>query len=115
MKNPWLEIPLADYEGHMALPEVAQATLLADVFEKALRKHAPASVSILGCAGGNGFDRIDPQVTTRVVGIDINPAYIAIARDRFQRRLLGLELIVADLQQGLDLSNIRVFSDRADF
>ena len=99
MKNPWLEIPLADYEGHMALPKVAQATLLADVFEGALRKYAPKSVAILGCAGGNSFDRIDPQATTRVVGIDINPAYVATARERFQRRLPGLELIVADLQQ----------------
>ncbi|TXT24198.1 MAG: type 11 methyltransferase [Planctomycetota bacterium] len=99
MQNPWLKIPLADYEGHMALPQVAQATLLADVFEGALRKYAPMSVAILGCAGGNGFDRIDPQVTTRVVGIDIHPAYVATARERFQQRLPGLELIVADLQQ----------------
>ena len=32
MTNPWLEIPLADYEGHMALPGVAQAALLAGRF-----------------------------------------------------------------------------------
>ena len=100
MTNPWLEIPLADYEGHMALPEVAQATLLGDIFERILpQEHVSASVAILGCAGGNGFDRIDPQVTMRVIGIDINPAYVATARERFQRRLPGLELIVADSQQ----------------
>jgi SAM-dependent methyltransferase len=99
MNNPWIEIPLADYEGHMSLPEVAQATLLADIFERMLREHAPASVAILGCAGGNGFDRIDPQVTTRVIGIDINPVYVATARERCQQRLPGLDLIVADLQQ----------------
>lgn len=100
MRNPWLEIPLADYEGHMASPEVAQAKLLGDIFERILQVRAPASVAILGCAGGNGFDRIDPQVTTRVVGIDINPLYVAKARERFQRRLPGLELVVADLQEG---------------
>ncbi len=99
MTNPWLEIPLADYEGHMALPEVAQAALLADIFEQALREHAPPSVAILGCAGGNGFDRIDSQVTNRVVGIDINPAYVQTARERFERQLPRLELIVADLKQ----------------
>ena len=99
MTNPWLEIPLADYEGHMALPEVAQATLLGDIFERILHEHAPPSVAILGCAGGNGFDRIDPQVTTRVVGIDINPLYVATARERFHSRVPGLLLIVADLQQ----------------
>ena len=30
--NPWLTIPLADYEAHMALPQVGQAQLLADLF-----------------------------------------------------------------------------------
>jgi hypothetical protein len=25
MKNPWLAIPLAEYEGHMAIPEIGQA------------------------------------------------------------------------------------------
>jgi len=39
MKNPWLDIPLADYEGHMALPNVGQAQLLSDVFASALSKY----------------------------------------------------------------------------
>jgi len=30
--NPWLTIPLADYEAHMTLPQVGQARLLADLF-----------------------------------------------------------------------------------
>src|SRR5688500_18466072 len=25
MRNPWLDIPLRDYEGHMALPSIGQA------------------------------------------------------------------------------------------
>jgi hypothetical protein len=29
--NPWLEIPLEDYEGHMALPSIGQAQFLANV------------------------------------------------------------------------------------
>lgn len=98
MGNPWLDIPLADYEGHMALPQVAQAQLLGEVFEGLLRRYAPRSVAVLGCAGGNGFERIAPAVTTRVVGIDVNPAYIAAARARFAERLPGLELYVADIQ-----------------
>jgi hypothetical protein len=28
MKNPWLQIPVWDYENHMGLPEVAQAQAL---------------------------------------------------------------------------------------
>lgn len=56
MKNPWLAIPLADYEGHMALPAVGQARMLADLFESLLREFLPQSVAIIGCAGGNGFE-----------------------------------------------------------
>ena len=41
MKNPWLEIPLSDYESHMSLPEVAQAQLLAGIFSEHLAVHAP--------------------------------------------------------------------------
>src|SRR5438309_637460 len=52
MGNPWLQIPLTDYEGHMSLPYVAQADLLADLFGLALQRHLPDSVAVLGCAGG---------------------------------------------------------------
>ena len=54
--NPWLTIPLADYEAHMALPQVGQARLLADLFAAELRVGSPSSVAVLGCAGGNGFE-----------------------------------------------------------
>jgi len=77
MRNPWLDIPLADYEDHMALAEVAQAQLLAGFFGEALREYSPQSVAVIGCAGGNGFEKIDPGITKRVAGIDINPDYIA--------------------------------------
>src|ERR1700689_4786619 len=30
MRNPWLEIPLEDYEGHMSHPSIGQAQMLAD-------------------------------------------------------------------------------------
>jgi len=98
MKNPWLDIPLADYEGHMALPEVGQASLLAETFERVLREYRPGSVAVIGCAGGNGFERIDPAVTRRVVGIDINADYLEQARARWEARLSGLELVEGDVQ-----------------
>lgn len=97
MPNPWLKLPLADYEGHMTLPTVGQAALLADLFEQALHDHRPQSVAMFGCAGGNGFERIDPDCTTRVVGVDVNPEYIQTTRDRFAASLQGLELHVADV------------------
>ena len=38
--NPWLTIPLEDYEAHMALPEVGQAQLLAALFAAELAARA---------------------------------------------------------------------------
>lgn len=96
MRNPWTEIPLADYEGHMA--QVTQAQLLAEIFGSVLTDHSPRSIAVIGCAGGNGFEKIDPQTTPRVVGIDINPDYIAQVRTRFRRHIPKLELYVADIQ-----------------
>jgi trans-aconitate methyltransferase len=93
-RNPWLAIPLADYEAHMALPQVGQAELLANVLADAVRVHTPRSVAVLGCAGGNGFDRVPPG--TRLVGIDVNPDYVAAARARHGARA-GIELYVGDV------------------
>jgi trans-aconitate methyltransferase len=93
-RNPWLAIPLADYEAHMALPEVGQAELLANVLADAVRVHAPRSVALLGCAGGNGFDRV--PAGTRLVGVDLNPDYVAAARVRHGARA-GIELHVGDV------------------
>jgi hypothetical protein len=95
--NPWLGIPLADYEAHMALPQVGQARLLADLFAAELRARSPSSVAVLGCAGGNGFEHAPS--TLRVVGVDVNADYVAAARARFAHRLPRLELHVADLER----------------
>jgi hypothetical protein len=51
MKNPWLGIALSDYEAHMALPEVGQAQMLADVFAGHLDIRRPGSLAVIGCAG----------------------------------------------------------------
>ncbi len=101
MRSPWLDMPLADYEAHMAAPEVAQAPLLASQFEALLREFSPASVAVIGCAGGNGFERIRPQITRRVVAVDINPTYLAMTSQRHSGRLPGLELIEADISRAV--------------
>ena len=99
--SPWLDIPLADYEGHMALPEIAQARMVADELECAVRQHAPSSVAIIGCSGGNGFERLIGTTAERVVGIDINPTYVAAAQARFGTQLTKLALYVADIHDAL--------------
>lgn len=98
MRNPWLDIPLEDYERHMALPQVAQAQLLSDLLAEAVSRYAPRSVAVLGCAGGNGFERLEAAGLERVVGVDLNPKYLAAVQARFGARLPSLELIAGDLQ-----------------
>lgn len=48
MANPWLDIPLTDYEGHME--HVGQARMLDRVFGQALQSLQPQSVAVLGAA-----------------------------------------------------------------
>lgn len=96
--NPWLTIDLADYEGHMGSPEVDQSALLSELFGATLTRHQPRSLVVLGCAGGNGFDQIDPVVTERIFAIDINPAYTAETFKRYQSRLPGLRALTLDVQ-----------------
>ena len=98
MENPWLHIPLDDYEGHMAHTDVAQDILLADVLELAVRRHAPSSLAVIGCAGGNGFDRLAAFSLERVVAVDINPIYVQNVRKRYEAMLPGLQLIAGDIQ-----------------
>jgi len=99
VSNPWRDIPLAEYEGHMSLPGIGQAEMLAEQFEALLTAHTPSSVAIIGCAGGNGLERISPALCKRIVGIDINPLYIAQAAKRFAKTLPGLELYTLDIEQ----------------
>lgn len=96
MKNPWLDIPLTDYEGHMGAAAVRQLQPLSVLFARALEFCKPESVAILGVAGGNGLEHIDPRVTKRICGLDVNPAYLAMVAMRYPD-LPGLELCCADL------------------
>jgi ubiquinone/menaquinone biosynthesis C-methylase UbiE len=98
MGNPWLDIPLDDYEGHMSLPEVGQAQMIADQFDRAIMRWSPASIALIGCAGGNGLERIAAGTIERIVGVDVNPGYLEQTRVRHARRLQELELICADIQ-----------------
>jgi hypothetical protein len=96
MSNPWAGIPLADYEGHMSSPAVGQLGALADLFAEAIALRQPASLAILGVAGGNGLDRIDSKLTKLVVGLDVNPLYLEAVRKRYSTRL-NLQLHCTDL------------------
>jgi len=98
MSNPWLSIPLEDYEGHMDSANVQQLTALAELFRCALDRCQPESVAVLGIAGGNGLQQIDCATTKRIVGVDINQRYLEAVQRRFGT-LAGLELYCCDIAQ----------------
>jgi len=110
VRSPWLQIPLADYEAHMALPDVGQALALSDELRISLRQSRPQSLALAGCAGGNGLEVVaalaastDPRDRSirRIACIDINPHYVAAVGTRYAERVPGLELHVADLGVGV--------------
>lgn len=96
MRNPWLDIPAHDYEGHMNSPAVDQLSALARLFGEALALFRPTDVLLLGCATGNGLDEVDPNVTRHITGVDINPNYLARVKERYPQPMFGLTLQCAD-------------------
>lgn len=97
MDNPWLELPLQDYESHMSQPAVGQAQLLSSLFGQSIDRFQPRSVALVGCAGGNGIEQLASRPIERLVALDINPAYLAVVNDRWKTALGGLETVCADL------------------
>jgi hypothetical protein len=98
MSNPWLDIPLEDYEAHMSLPAVGQAQMIAEQLARAVERWDPRSMAVIGCAGGNGLDKIAGSTVERVVAVDVNPDYIERTRARHAQRLPKLQLVCADVQ-----------------
>jgi SAM-dependent methyltransferase len=95
--NPWMSIPEADYVGHMSSPAVGQRPALNQIFADALRVTRPNAVLVVGCSNGNGLEHVDPTITARVTGVDINPAYLRSLADRFARPGFALDVQCADL------------------
>jgi SAM-dependent methyltransferase len=98
-RNPWLDIPASDYEGHMGPQGADQLRVLSGLFAEAYARARPARVAVLGCATGNGFEYVDPAVTGRLLGLDLHPGYLAVAASRHARLGAVLELQCTDVSQ----------------
>jgi hypothetical protein len=98
MSNPWLSVPLSEYEQHMNSEEVQQLGALSELFVEAIERCRPSSIAVLGIAGGNGLEQIDSSVTRRIVGLDLNPQYIETVRQRHSH-LPGLDLRCVNLSE----------------
>jgi predicted TPR repeat methyltransferase len=74
---------------------VGQLQRLHEITGEQLAAHPARAVGVLGIAGGNGLDLINPETTDAVYGYDINPDYLAACdaryRDRFGDRLRLIE------------------------
>ena len=120
-RNPWLEIPAAEYQAHMQSPDVAQAGVLSELFGIALRVSQPRSLLLLGCGTGNGLAQIDGQVTRQVTCIDINPAYLAELAQRLpapdhDRSLIEMDLNTGELPPGpFDLVHVPFLFEFVDW
>ena len=97
--NPWTGIPESDYVRHMNSPAVGQRRALNQILADALRTTEPRAVLVVGCSTGNGFEHIDPAITARVTGVDINPAYLQSLVNRFASQSLALDIRCADLSE----------------
>jgi SAM-dependent methyltransferase len=98
MVNPWLNIPAADYEGHMDSSNVDQLSFLARTFKETLEHHDCDTVALLGCATGNGLEHVKREFTRRVTAVDINPEYLGVLRQRYGNSVPGLEAVQDDLE-----------------
>lgn len=97
MSNPWKNIKLSDYENHMKLDAVKQLQTMNVMMKKQFYQHPVKSIMILGIAGGNGLEHIDPQIIEKVYGVDINHDYLVECIARHLELEEVLECLCIDL------------------
>lgn len=99
MDNPWKSIKLSDYESHMKLDTVMQLQTLNRMMKIQLNSYPVQSVTILGIAGGNGLEHINPNKYSVVYGVDVNQKYLQEVQIRYENldgllKCLCLDLIM---------------------
>ncbi len=97
--NPWTVVQAGDYEKHMGPEGVDQLAPLSAVFQEVYLAAQPDRVLLLGCATGNGLEHVNPAVTQKVTGVDVNLQYLGIARQRFMHLGAKLELFCAEAEK----------------
>lgn len=102
MKNPWQDIPLADYENHMKLDSVMQLQTMNKLMKGQFDAYPVSTVMILGVAGGNGLEHIQKGKFEKVYGVDVNSAYLKEAAHRYPDLNGVLECLCIDLSDEAD-------------
>jgi hypothetical protein len=71
----------------MSDARVGQLQRLHDITGEQLAAYPSRTIAVLGIAGGNGLDLIDPQTTDAVYGYDINRDYLDACEARYRSTL----------------------------
>jgi len=100
--NPWSLVSAAAYEEHLGSAGAGLLSPLSALFQKVYAARHPMRLAVLGVATGNGLEHVDPAITRRVVGVDVNLSYLAVARQRYMRLGPALQLLCADAE-GVEL------------
>ena len=70
----------------MSDASVGQLQMLRQITGEQLTAFPSRSIGILGIAGGNGLDLIDPTFTEAIYGFDVNAAYLGACATRYGER-----------------------------
>jgi SAM-dependent methyltransferase len=97
--NPWSLVPAAAYEAQLGESGAGLLAPFSTLFERIYAARRPARLAVLGVATGNGLEHVDPAITRRVVGVDVNLSYLAVTRQRFMRLGPALQLLCADAEK----------------
>lgn len=113
MPSPWLAVTAAEYEEHMGAGGLDQLESLSSIFQRIYRQVRPRRLLVPGCGTAAFLEHVDPSVTERTVGIDLNIQYVTVARQRYRRMGAALELYCADalharLQPAADFDLVHV-------
>jgi ubiquinone/menaquinone biosynthesis C-methylase UbiE len=97
--NPWTVVPATDYEVHMGPAGADQLAPLAQLFQEVYLSAQPDRLLLVGCSTGNGLEHVDPSITKRIVGVDVNLQHLGIARQRFFHLGPTLELYCSEVEK----------------
>ena len=101
--NPWEDISLDDYEKHMSLESVMQLQAMNRIMKEQFEAYDVHSAMVLGVAGGNGLEHIDPAKFRKVYGVDINKEYLNAVADRYSSIENILECMYLDLTANITM------------
>lgn len=97
--NPWAVVPASDYERYMGPEGLDQLGALSAIFQESYVAAQPDRLLLLGCTTGNGLEHVNPAVTQRIVGVDVNLQYLGIARQRYFHLGPRLELYCQEAEK----------------